>query len=84
MVRTQIQLREDQSRRLKMLAMDEGISIAELIRRSVDSYLGVARQLDQDERRQRALQIVGKYRSGSSDGSAEHDRYLAEIYGENA
>jgi hypothetical protein len=84
MVRTQIQLTEEQSRRLKMLAADEKISIAELIRRSVDSYLGMQKQLDQNERRRRALTVAGKYSSGSSDGSVEHDRYLTEIYGENA
>ncbi len=82
MVRTQIQLTEEQSRRAAEAARRSGISMAEVIRRSLDLYLeqepgraaGVAT-------RQAAAQIAGMFRSGRSDVSERHDDYLAEAYG---
>lgn len=41
MVRTQIQLTEEQSFFLKQIAMEEQVSIAELIRQSVDVLIGL-------------------------------------------
>jgi prevent-host-death family protein len=35
-------------------------------------------ELDRAALRQRALAVAGQFRSGRSDISAEHDRYLAE------
>jgi hypothetical protein len=80
MLRTQIQLTEEQARALKEMAGREGVSMAELIRRAVDR---VIEESDDRERRRRALALLGKYRSGDSDVAANHDRYLDEIYGEN-
>ena len=37
-----------------------------------------AHELDRVALRQRALAVAGQFRSGRSDISAEHDRYLAE------
>ena len=51
MVRTQIQLTEEQARRLKALAAEQGVSMAELIRRSVDTVLN-------GERRQEATRFL--------------------------
>jgi hypothetical protein len=82
MIRTQIQLTEEQSRILKTIALERGISIAELIRRSIDSYIRSINQPTLDERRQRALSVVGKFSSEETDLSTEHDRYLAEAYGD--
>ena len=39
MVRTQIQLTEEQARRLRAMSAEQGVSMAELIRRSVDALL---------------------------------------------
>jgi len=79
MVRTQIQLTEEQAHKLKRLAANEGRSVAELIRISVDAMLAATPVLGSDELRQRALAIVGQF-SGPHDLAAEHDRYLAEAY----
>jgi hypothetical protein len=38
MIRTQIQLTEEQSKTLQEFALKEGVSVAELIRRSVELY----------------------------------------------
>ena len=80
MVRTQIQLTEEQSKALKRLAAEQGTSVAELIRRSVDRYLRTTEGVSAEERRRRAIAAAGKYRSGRPDVAVEHDRYLAEAY----
>lgn len=82
MVRTQIQLTDEQSIRLKAMAVEEGVSIAELIRRSVDQYTQFRQQPDREELRRRASAVIGKYDSGLTDVSVNHDKYLAEIYAE--
>ena len=80
MIRTQIQLTEEQSRTLKSLAARRGVPVAELIRQSVDSYIRSSIGLDDQERRRRAIAAAGKFRSGQTDVSVDHDRYLAEAY----
>ena len=82
MVRTQIQLIEEQSQDLKELAAQEQVSVAELIRRAVDYWLQTQRGVSREERRRRALAAVGQFRSGDSDISERHDEYLIEAYGE--
>lgn len=77
MIRTQIQLTEEQLRRLRALAAARGVSVAELIRQSVDT-VAPARGVSAQTRRQRAIAVAGRFRSGQRDVSAEHDRYLAE------
>jgi len=82
MIRTQVQLREEQARMLKKLAAARGVSMAELIRQSVDMFIrssaGVS--VDDDERRRRAIAATGRFRSGKSDVSSEHDRHLVEAF----
>jgi hypothetical protein len=82
MVRTQIQLTDEQSRRLKAQAAEQRVSVAELIRRAVDRSLAEKALPDQTELRKRALAASGRFRSGTSDVSIRHDDYLAEIYAE--
>ena len=82
MVRTQIQLAEEQAQILKAMAQEQGVSMAELIRQSIDSFIRSRNQPTLDEKRQRALAIVGQFVSGVPDLSTEHDRYLAEAYGD--
>lgn len=80
MVRTQIQLTERQAQGLKSLAAARGVSMAELIRESVDRLLESDPVVDLEERRRRAIAIAGKFRSGVSDLGINHDQYLAEAY----
>lgn len=80
MVRTQIQLSEEQARAVRRIAAAEGMSMAEVIRRAVNGIIGSRLSGDLKERHQRALEIVGKFRSGKRDVSKNHDRYLAEAY----
>jgi len=78
MIRTQIQLTDDQAKALKALAAKTGVSIAELVRRGLVPLLrgGLA---DHDERARRATQAVGRFHSGKTDISVDHDRYLADL-----
>lgn len=79
MVRTQIQLTEEQSSALKRLAASKQISIAELIRQGVDTVLRSNTSIDLDEKRRRAIAVAGRFRSGQRDISEKHDKYLSEV-----
>jgi deoxyribose-phosphate aldolase len=81
MVRTQVQLTEEQSRTLKTLAAERGVSVAELIRQSVDNFIKTSTGVSTAERRRRAIAAIGRYDSGRSDISDHHDEYLVEAYG---
>jgi hypothetical protein len=80
MVRTQIQLTDEQARAIKRIAAAKGVSIAEVIRRAVEGAIKSSTRADMEERQKRALEIVGKFRSGKHDVSKKHDAYLAEVY----
>ena len=80
MVRTQIQLTEAQFEALKARAASEGRSMAGLIRASVDDSLRRAVGPTREERRQRALGVVGRFGKGPADLSHRHDDYLAQAY----
>lgn len=73
MVRTQVQLTEEQARTLKQVAAARGVSIAEVIREALDGHLTAG---DAATRRQRAIDAIGGFRSGRHDVSARHDEYL--------
>lgn len=78
MVQAQIELREEQMEALRSQAAALNVSISELVRRAVDA-LGLFSPAS-DKRRQRALQVAGRFSSGSSDVAENHDAYLAEAY----
>jgi len=80
MVRTQVQFTEEQIRKLKRLAAQQGVSLAELIRRSVDLLARTEGVTDEAAQRRRALDATGRFHSGHKDLAAEHDGYLEEAY----
>jgi len=82
MVRTQIQLTEEQSLTLKKIAAQRNISMAEVIRQGLDLYIRTCGTISQEERRQRAIKAAGRFHSGKTDLSEKHDAYLAEVYGQ--
>jgi hypothetical protein len=84
MLRTQIQLPEDQLRRLRRWARQRGISLAEAVRRCVTEQLAQeGSSPTREEHVQAALAVCGRYadRSGPSRAAVEHDRHLADAYG---
>jgi hypothetical protein len=80
MVRTQIQLTDEQARAIKKLASAKGVSVAEVVRRAVEGIIKASPKADMEERQKRARDIVGKFRSGKRDVSKRHDAYLADVY----
>ncbi len=77
MIRTQIQLTEGQASALKEIAQQRGVSMAELIRRAVER---IVEESDEEDKWRRASSLIGRYHSGRSDVSVNHDQYLDEAY----
>jgi hypothetical protein len=81
MVRTQIQLTEQQARRLRAQARERGLSLAEIIRRYVEKGLS-EESSDRAALYDRAARVVGRFRDrrDARDLSTKHDRYLDEAF----
>ena len=80
MIRTQIQLTEDQAKALRRLSAATGRSTAELIRNGIDQYLAGKRTWSVEDRIERARRVAGLFSSGVADVSRDHDRHLAEAF----
>ena len=80
MVRTQIQLTEEQASRLKEMAHASNESIAAIIRKALDEFLLKQQPPNRRALYRQALRAVGKYKAGVHDVSIEHDRYLEEAF----
>lgn len=78
MVRTQIQLTEVQSEKLKAAAARRGISMAALIRQGIDALLSQHYDPSPEEKYLRAARAAGAHHSGTRDTASRHDDYLAE------
>lgn len=91
MVRTMIQLTEEQMKALKALAKARKTSVAKLVRESVAQYIvNAPTELSYEEKRKRALEFIRQIKEGKiqfhdiegkTDVARNHDKYLAEIYG---
>lgn len=78
MVRTQIELTEQQAAELQKRAAAQGLSLSEMIRRGIDVYLASSQPAAaSDLQRRRAMDAAGRF-AGPKDLSSEHDRHLAE------
>jgi hypothetical protein len=83
MVRTQIQLTDEQHRQLRRWAHRVGISLSEAVRRCVaDRMTREETAPSRDERVAAALAVCGRHRdpAGLSRVAIEHDEHLAEAY----
>ena len=83
MIRTQIQIEEDQIEWLREEAKARGVSISQLIREGVALFRAREERFPEDKKK-RALAAVGRFSSNVSDVSERHDDYLAEALGEEA
>jgi hypothetical protein len=81
MIRTQIQLTEEQARRLRQAARERGVSMAEVVRRCIDRGLA-AEVPDRAARYARAAELVGAFEdpTGSRRVAEGHDEYLDDAY----
>lgn len=72
----QVYLEERQDRTLRRLAAEEGVSLSELIRRSVDLMIDQL-PVEQDP----AWKIIGLGNTATSDLATHHDEHLVEELG---
>jgi hypothetical protein len=78
MIRTQVQLTDEQARALRRVAAERGISMAAVIRELLEESLAAPRGAQVA----RARAAIGRFASGESMVSREHDRELADSYSE--
>lgn len=79
MIRTQVQLSEEQMETLREMSRTSRESVASLVRKAVDQFLAT-RKPDRLSLYRQALTVAGKYEAGVGDVSTAHDRYLEEAY----
>ncbi|MCD6224554.1 MAG: ribbon-helix-helix protein, CopG family [Deltaproteobacteria bacterium] len=79
MIRTQIQLTEEQARILRELSLSTRESVAALIRKAIDRFL-ITGKPDRAALYRQAMSVAGKYKTEQPDTSVEHDRYLEEAF----
>jgi Arc/MetJ-type ribon-helix-helix transcriptional regulator len=81
MVRTQISLTEAQLDAVRREAVRRGLSMSGVVRAAVDQLIDAQRaHTERGERRELALGVIGRFASGSTDGSDDHDRHLADAF----
>ncbi len=88
MIRTMVQLTEEQMKALKELANARKTSVAKLVRESVTQYVVTAnKDADREEKRHRALKFLDyieahpdEFRDieGKTDVSVNHDEYFVQ------
>ena len=78
-IRTQIQLTEEQADAVRRAAAARGVSIAEVLRTLVDEHVVARPPGDPFDR---ARLVVGRFRSGRRTVSRDHDDELTEAFGE--
>lgn len=77
MKRTQIQLTDSQYSLVKEISKKKDVSMSEVIRESVES-LGLALLLDsKEDKYERAINSIGRFKSSNKDLSINHDKYLS-------
>lgn len=82
MIRTQIQLPEEQVALLKKIAAAQHTSMAEIIRQAIELLAKATHGEEEKQRRMRAIAAAGKFRSGLKDLASSHDLYLTEVFKE--
>ena len=82
MVRVQVELSDQQAQALERLSVQRGVSVAQLLQQGVEHVLGAVEPPEGRTQRERALAALGCFASGAGDLAAQHDRHLAEAYGQ--
>ena len=79
LIRTQVQIEEEQIKWLRAKAHEKGISVSQLIREGIVLYRTLEERIP-DGKKTRALTAIGRFSSGKSDVALRHDDYLADAY----
>jgi hypothetical protein len=80
MVRTEVELTDEQSEALAGLADRERVSVGEMVHRAVDLLIRTQHEPNRPDVRRRAIAAAGRYSSDRHDVSEAHDEYLAQAY----
>lgn len=75
-----IQLTSEQEEALRRVAEMRQKTVEDIIAEWVQRLLEECVDTDWENRRARALNAVGRFRSGKRDVSEKHDKYLAEAF----
>ena len=78
MVRTQVQLTEEQAAELRRLSAQQQRSMADLIREALDDLLMRQDNSARQDRMRRATRAFGRFRSATGDLSRRHDAHFAD------
>jgi len=79
MERKQIQFTRRQLAAVRREARRRRLSESAIVREAVDRWIGLKDDAERHARFERALSVVGAFRSGKHDIAREHDRELADI-----
>jgi len=80
MHRIQAQLSDETMRRLRARAAQDGVSVAELLRRGAELVLRDGPHDTPVARRRRARAVIGRF-SDASDVARDHDEHLDQAFG---
>ncbi|MCF8069454.1 MAG: ribbon-helix-helix domain-containing protein [Desulfobacterales bacterium] len=73
MIRTQIMINEEQWKWIKLLAVEKGISMSQLIRDSIDSYRAQKERYNAfANKKKKAITAVGSFSAGQKKIKAQH------------
>jgi hypothetical protein len=79
MLRTTVQLEEEQVEWLRSNASARGVSVSQLIREMVNLYRFHIKMTSENQK-SKALEAVERFSSEAPDVAEQHDNYLAEAY----
>jgi Arc/MetJ-type ribon-helix-helix transcriptional regulator len=77
-VRTQVQLTEQQAEQLRRLSAQQQRLMADLIREALDDLLKRQDSSARQDRMRRATRAFGRFRSGTGDLARRHDAHFAD------
>jgi hypothetical protein len=81
MIRTQIQLSEEQAEQLRRLSAQQQRSMADLIREALDALLMRHDSSGRQDRMRRASRAFGRFRSTTGDLARRHDAHFTDAVG---
>jgi hypothetical protein len=79
MIRTQVQIEEEQMEWLRAKALERRVSVSQLIREGIAFFREHEERITSGKK-ERALAALGRFESGLKDVSERHDRHLADLY----
>ena len=82
MKRTQIQLTDSQYNLVKEISKKKEVSMAEVIRESVEIFGSALLLNSKEDKYEKAITSIGRFKPSNKDLSINHDKYLNKDYEE--